>query len=68
LAKLTCHKGNALSTTLRPIGGIIERTVTGPLGALGGAARGAIGPVLGHKEERMEILGGENKENEENVR
>ena len=37
--------------------------VTEPLGnAAGGLTRGAIGPLLGNKEERMEVVGGDNKD------
>jgi hypothetical protein len=37
--------------------------VTGPLGnALGGSTRGVLGPLLGNEEERMEIVGGKNKD------
>lgn len=37
--------------------------MTQPLGnAVGGATRGAIGPLLGEKDERMEVIGGNNKD------
>ena len=59
----TCA-GNALGTGLRPLGAALETTVTGPLGNLvGEATRGTLGPFLGNREERLEILGGEDKEN-----
>jgi hypothetical protein len=50
-----------LGTALRPVGAPLEKAVTGPLGeALGGTTRGALGPLLGHDEERSELLGGKN--------
>ncbi|PZD29011.1 hypothetical protein A1F96_05449 [Pyrenophora tritici-repentis] len=58
--------GNVLGTALRPIGAPLEKGVTGPLGnALGGTTRPALGPLLGHDEERSELLGGENKDSYE---
>ncbi|KAF1980415.1 hypothetical protein BU23DRAFT_548564 [Bimuria novae-zelandiae CBS 107.79] len=52
--------GKALNTGLRPLGAPLEK-VTGPLGdALGGGTRGVLGPLLGTKEERSELLGGKN--------
>jgi hypothetical protein len=58
--------GNVLSKGLRPIGAPLEKGVTGPLGnALGGTTRGALGPLLGEKEERSELLGGDNKDSYE---
>jgi hypothetical protein len=57
--------GKALNTGLRPIGAPLEK-ITGPLGnAVGGTTRGALGPLLGEKEEKMEVLGGENKDSYE---
>ncbi|KAF1837414.1 hypothetical protein BDW02DRAFT_518998, partial [Decorospora gaudefroyi] len=53
--------GATLNTTLRPIGAPLEKAVTGPLGsALGGTTRPALGPLMGHEEERSELLGGKN--------
>lgn len=53
--------GNVLNTALRPVGAPLEKFVTGPLGeGLGGTTRGALGPLLGHEDERAEILGGKN--------
>ncbi|KAE8848723.1 hypothetical protein HRS9122_02739 [Pyrenophora teres f. teres] len=58
--------GNVLGTALRPIGAPLEKGVTGPLGnALGGTTRPALGPLLGHEEERSELLGGKNKDSYE---
>ncbi|PVH97065.1 hypothetical protein DM02DRAFT_616749 [Periconia macrospinosa] len=57
--------GKALNTGLRPIGAPLEK-VTGPLGnAIGGTTRGALGPLLGDKDERMEVVGGNNKDSYE---
>lgn len=40
--------------------------MTGPLGnALGGTTRGVLGPLLGNEDERMEIVGGKNKDSYE---
>ena len=53
--------GNVLGTALRPVGAPLEKFVTGPLGeGLGGTTRPALGPLLGHNEERSELLGGKN--------
>ncbi|KAH4199524.1 hypothetical protein HBI56_045240 [Parastagonospora nodorum] len=55
--------GKVLNTALRPIGAPLEKGVTGPLGnALGGGTRGVLGPLLGSEEERMEVVGGKNKD------
>ncbi|CAI6336328.1 unnamed protein product [Periconia digitata] len=57
--------GKALNKGLRPIGAPLEK-ITGPLGnAVGGTTRGAVGPLLGNQEERMEVLGGDNKDSYE---
>lgn len=41
--------------------------MTEPLGNAvgGGLTRGAVGPLLGNKEERMEVVGGNNKDSYE---
>ncbi|KAI4922858.1 hypothetical protein J4E90_001293 [Alternaria incomplexa] len=58
--------GNVLGTALRPIGAPLEKGVTGPLGnALGGTTRPALGPLMGHEEEKSELLGGQNKDSYE---
>ena len=55
--------GKVLGTALRPIGAPLEKGVTGPLGnALGGTTRGALAPLMGSKEQRSEVLGGDNKD------
>lgn len=55
-----------LGTALRPIGAPLEKGLTGPLGnAVGGATRPALGPLMGEKHERSELLGGENKDSYE---
>ncbi|KAH7406780.1 hypothetical protein DE146DRAFT_630069 [Phaeosphaeria sp. MPI-PUGE-AT-0046c] len=55
--------GRVLNTALRPIGYPLEKGVTGPLGnAVGGGTRGVLGPLLGNEDERMEIVGGKNKD------
>ncbi|CAN9125087.1 unnamed protein product [Alternaria alternata] len=62
------RQGNVLGTALRPIGAPLEKGVTGPLGnALGGTTRPALGPLLGHEEERSELLGGKNKDSYEST-
>ena len=66
LSKIGDPIGNVLGTALRPIGAPLEKGVTGPLGnALGGATRPALGPLMGEKEERSELLGGDNKDSYE---
>jgi hypothetical protein len=63
---LTCVKGNVLGTALRPVGAPLEKGLTGPLGnALGGTTRPALGPLLGHEDEKSELLGGNNKDSYE---
>ncbi len=64
---LTIHPtGKVLGTALRPIGAPLEKGVTGPLGnAVGGTTRGALGPLMGHEEEKSEVLGGKNKDSYE---
>jgi hypothetical protein len=58
--------GKALNKGLRPIGAPLEKGVTGPLGsALGGTTRGALGPLMGEKDERMEVIGGNNRDSYE---
>ncbi|KAL1800941.1 hypothetical protein ACET3X_001283 [Alternaria dauci] len=60
--------GNVLGTALRPIGAPLEKGLTGPLGnALGGTTRPALGPLLGHEDERSELLGGKNKDSYEST-
>ena len=50
---------------LRPVGAPLEK-VTQPLGnAVGGGTRGALGPLLGEKQERSELIGGYNKDSYE---
>ncbi|KAF2266429.1 hypothetical protein CC78DRAFT_531548 [Lojkania enalia] len=54
--------GKALNTGLRPVGAPLEK-ITTPLGnAIGGTTRGALGPLMGEEHERMEIIGGQNKD------
>lgn len=57
--------GKVLNTGLRPLGAPLEK-VTQPLGkAVGGTTRGALGPLLGEDHERMEAVGGKNKDSYE---
>jgi hypothetical protein len=59
---LTNNPGKGLETGLKPVGAGLGK-ITEPLGnALGGATRGALGPLLGNDDERMEIVGGNNKD------
>lgn len=54
--------GKGLGTVLRPVGVGVE-TVTKPLAnTVGGITRPALGPVTGEKEEKAEVLGGNNKD------
>ncbi|KIW09182.1 uncharacterized protein PV09_00113 [Verruconis gallopava] len=54
--------GQGLNTVLKPVGAPLG-IVTGTLGeALGGVTKPALGPVLGSKDEKMEALGGDNKD------
>lgn len=58
--------GSVLGTALRPIGAPLEKAVTGPLGnAVGGTTRPALGPLMGEKDEKSELLGGNNKDSYE---
>ncbi|KAJ4339940.1 hypothetical protein N0V87_002878 [Didymella glomerata] len=66
LSKIGDPVGNVLGTVLRPVGAPLEKGVTGPLGnTLGGATRPALGPLMGEKQERSELLGGDNKDSYE---
>ncbi|KAL6707484.1 hypothetical protein ACN47E_004054 [Coniothyrium glycines] len=66
LSKIGDPVGSVLGTALRPIGAPLEKGVTGPLGStLGAATRPALGPLLGTDEEKMEVLGGKNKDSYE---
>lgn len=59
---LTPFTGKGLESGLRPVGAGLEK-ITGPLGnAVGGITRPALGPLMGNKDEKMEIVGGENKD------
>jgi hypothetical protein len=54
--------GKGLGTVLSPVGAGLGK-VTGPVGnALGGITKPALGPLLGKKEEKAEVLGGDNKD------
>jgi hypothetical protein len=54
--------GKGLETVLKPVGAPLGY-VTKPLGdVLGGATKPALGPLMGHKDEKMEALGGDNKD------
>jgi hypothetical protein len=54
--------GKVLNTGLKPIG-VPLGYVTEPLGnAVGGTTRGALGPLMGNEDEKMEALGGKNKD------
>lgn len=58
--------GNVLGTALRPIGAPLEKGLTGPLGnAVGGTTRPALGPLMGEKHEKSELLGGDNRDSYE---
>lgn len=57
--------GDALGKGLRPIGAGVE-TLTKPVtGAVGGATRPVLGKVAGERDEKMEVLGGDNKDSYE---
>lgn len=65
LAPLLDPVGNVLGTGLRPIGVGVEK-LTSPLSsAIGGITKPALGPVVGTKDEKAEILGGNNKDSYE---
>lgn len=54
--------GAGLGAVLKPVGAGLG-FVTKPLGdTLGGATKPALGPLMGKQEEKMEALGGENKD------
>ena len=59
---LTTIPGSTLNTALRPVGAPLEK-VKGPLGnAVGGITKPALGPLMGNKDERAEVVGGNNKD------
>jgi hypothetical protein len=54
--------GEGLGTVLKPVGAGLG-FITKPLGdTLGGVTKPALGPLMGHKEEKAEVLGGDNKD------
>lgn len=68
LAPLLDPIGNALGTGLRPIGVGVE-TITKPLtNAVGGITKPVLGPIVGSKDEKMEVLGGNNKDSYEHTK
>ena len=47
---------------LKPVG-VPLGAVTKPIGdTLGGVTKPALSPFMGHKDEKMEVLGGDNKD------
>ncbi|KAF1813313.1 hypothetical protein P152DRAFT_457674 [Eremomyces bilateralis CBS 781.70] len=54
--------GAALSTTLQPLGSAVSTLTTPLTKAVGGITRPVLGPLTGEKEEKMEVLGGENRD------
>jgi hypothetical protein len=57
-----------LGTGLRPIGVGVE-TITKPLtNAVGGITKPVLGPIVGSKDEKMEVLGGNNKDSYEHTK
>ena len=68
LAPLLDPVGNVLGTGLRPIGVGVE-TITKPLtNTVGRITKPVLGPVVGSKDERMEVLGGNNKDSYEHTK
>ncbi|KAF2841303.1 hypothetical protein M501DRAFT_1000475, partial [Patellaria atrata CBS 101060] len=60
LSKIGDPLGNALGTGLRPLGATVE-TITKPVtGAVGNVTKPAAAPLMGHQDEKMEVLGGDN--------
>ena len=54
--------GKGLETVLKPVGAPLG-AVTGKVGdTLGGATKPVLGPFVGSKDEKMEALGGDNKD------
>lgn len=54
-----------MGTVLRPIGVGVE-TITKPItSTVGSITKPALGPVVGQKEEKAEVLGGNNKDSYE---
>ena len=54
--------GKGLETVLKPVGAPLG-AVTGKVGdTLGGATKPVLGPFVGGKDEKMEALGGDNKD------
>jgi hypothetical protein len=54
--------GKGLGTVLSPVGAVVG-TATKPItNTVGSITRPALGPVLGEKSEKMEVLGGDNKD------
>jgi len=54
--------GKGLGTVLSPVGAVVG-TATKPItSTVGGITKPALGPVTGDKSEKMEVLGGDNKD------
>ncbi|KAF2404311.1 hypothetical protein EJ06DRAFT_578967 [Trichodelitschia bisporula] len=54
--------GKGLQTVLSPVGAGVG-VLTKPIAkGVGGITRPVIGPATGHKEEKMEVIGGNNKD------
>jgi hypothetical protein len=65
LAPVLDPLGKGLGTGLRPVGVVVE-TLTKPVATgLGGITRPVLGPVTGEREEKAEVLGGNNKDSYE---
>jgi len=65
LAPVLDPVGKGLGTVLRPIGVGVETLTKPVVSAVGGITRPILGPVLGQKEEKAEVLGGDNKDSYE---
>jgi hypothetical protein len=60
--------GKALGTGLRPLGVGVE-TITKPItDTVGGVTKPALGPIAGTQDEKMEVLGGNNKDSYEHTK
>jgi hypothetical protein len=54
--------GKGLGTVLSPVGYGVNTVVAPLTNAVGGITKPALGPVAGTKDEKAEVLGGDNKD------
>ncbi|KAJ9648958.1 hypothetical protein H2201_002038 [Coniosporium apollinis] len=54
--------GKVLGTGLAPVGGLLKPVTAPATGAVGNITRPVLGPLAGEHKEKMEVIGGDNKD------